>query len=260
MHSRVWSAPTNSAIVITFDENGKAERNAGPQGCCGYDPKSAANFGGGRIPTIVITNHGVRGVTDATPYNHYSLLRTTETAFGIEEHLRHAANTAAGRRRYGSAFRGEPRSAGASIMRSWPTRPYKPVRIQIIPMVDVMMFLLVFFVLISIHVLPALGLKVALPHSSVAAKLDEVRRVTRHLDGGRRHLSGRQSDDRRGFAGSIAQLQRPIESCGHHRRRRTQPAAAPGGCPRRVAKKRHRGNVHHDQGEVTDCVGHLPKA
>jgi arylsulfatase A-like enzyme len=96
MHSRVWGAPTNSAIVITFDENGKAERNAGAQGCCGYDPKSAANFGGGRIPTIVITNHGVRGVTDATPYNHYSLLRTTETAFGIEEHLRNAANTAAG--------------------------------------------------------------------------------------------------------------------------------------------------------------------
>ncbi|HEX4153737.1 MAG TPA: biopolymer transporter ExbD [Steroidobacteraceae bacterium] len=64
-------------------------------------------------------------------------------------------------------------------MRSWPTRPYKPVaRIQIIPMVDVMMFLLVFFVLISIHVLPALGLKVALPHSSAAAKLDEPRRVT----------------------------------------------------------------------------------
>jgi biopolymer transport protein ExbD len=71
-------------------------------------------------------------------------------------------------------------------MRSWPTRPYKPVRIQIIPMVDVMMFLLVFFVLISIHVLPALGLKVALPHSSVAANLDEVRRVTLTLtaDGG----------------------------------------------------------------------------
>ena len=45
-------------------------------------------------------------------------------------------------------------------------------------MIDVMMFLLVFFVLISIHVLPALGLKVALPHSSAAAKIDEPRRVT----------------------------------------------------------------------------------
>ena len=96
MHSRVWSAPTNTAIVITFDENGKAERGGGPQGCCGYDSKSAANFGGGRIPTIVITNHGVGGVTDATPYNHYSLLRTTEMAFGIDEHLRNAGNTAAG--------------------------------------------------------------------------------------------------------------------------------------------------------------------
>ena len=96
MHSRLWNLPANSAIVITFDENGKAERNTGAQGCCGYDPKSPANFGGGRIPTIVITNHGVRGVIDPTPYNHYSLLRTTETAFGIEEHLRNAANTAAG--------------------------------------------------------------------------------------------------------------------------------------------------------------------
>jgi biopolymer transport protein ExbD len=52
------------------------------------------------------------------------------------------------------------------------------VRIQVIPMIDVMMFLLVFFVLISIHVLPALGLRVVLPHSSSASKLEEPRRVT----------------------------------------------------------------------------------
>jgi biopolymer transport protein ExbD len=63
-------------------------------------------------------------------------------------------------------------------MRTWPSRPYKPVRIEVIPMIDVMMFLLVFFVLISIHVLPALGLKVALPQSSAASHLDEPRRVT----------------------------------------------------------------------------------
>src|ERR1700723_914160 len=90
MHSRIWSLPANSAIVITVDENGKAERSTGAQGCCGHDPGSAANFGGGRIPTIVITNHGPRKVVDATPYNHYSLLRTTEAAFGISEYLRHA--------------------------------------------------------------------------------------------------------------------------------------------------------------------------
>jgi biopolymer transport protein ExbD len=71
-------------------------------------------------------------------------------------------------------------------MRTWPSRPYKPVRIEVIPMIDVMMFLLVFFVLISIHVLPALGLKVALPQSSAASRLDEPRRVTVTLtkDGG----------------------------------------------------------------------------
>jgi biopolymer transport protein ExbD len=63
-------------------------------------------------------------------------------------------------------------------MRNWPSRPYKPVRIEVIPMIDVMMFLLVFFVLISIHVLPSLGLKVALPQSSAASRLDEPRRVT----------------------------------------------------------------------------------
>jgi hypothetical protein len=80
------------AIVITFDENDKDERHSAHQGCCGHDPQSKANFGGGRIPTIVIANHGVRGLVDPTPYNHYSLLRTTEAAFGINEYLGHAAD------------------------------------------------------------------------------------------------------------------------------------------------------------------------
>lgn len=93
MHSPVWSTPGNSAIVITFDENDGAERHSGVQGCCGYDPNSLANFGGGHIVTVVITNHGPRHAKDATPYNHYSLLRTTEDAFGISEHLAHAADT-----------------------------------------------------------------------------------------------------------------------------------------------------------------------
>jgi hypothetical protein len=91
--SKIWSAPGNSAIVVTFDENDGSERHSGLQGCCGYDPASAANFGGGRIVTIVITNHGPRHLTDPTPYNHYSLLRTVEDAFGIAEHLGHAADT-----------------------------------------------------------------------------------------------------------------------------------------------------------------------
>lgn len=88
MTSPFWVSKHNNAIVITFDEDDYF--STGIQGCCGYDPQSAANFGGGKIATIVITNHGPRGFIDATPYNHYSLLRTIEDAFGIHEYLNHA--------------------------------------------------------------------------------------------------------------------------------------------------------------------------
>ena len=84
-----WKSQSNVAIVVTFDE-GAGDKN---QGCCGWEPGSAANFGGGHIPTIVITNHGPRALTDPTPYNHYSLLRTIEDAFGIHTYLGHAAQS-----------------------------------------------------------------------------------------------------------------------------------------------------------------------
>jgi biopolymer transport protein ExbD len=77
-------------------------------------------------------------------------------------------------------------------MRQWPTRSSKRVRLEVIPMIDVMMFLLVFFVLISINVLPALGLKVALPRSATPARLEETRRVTLTLSAdGSLFLEGR---------------------------------------------------------------------
>jgi biopolymer transport protein ExbD len=63
-------------------------------------------------------------------------------------------------------------------MRSWPTRARKSARIEIIPMIDVMMFLLVFFVLISLNALPALGLRVALPTAANPTQLEIIRRVT----------------------------------------------------------------------------------
>ena len=53
-------------------------------------------------------------------------------------------------------------------MRNWNDKPLRRSRIEIIPMIDVMMFLLVFFVLISLNVTPARGLKTALPTSSQA--------------------------------------------------------------------------------------------
>ena len=92
-HSKLWSSRGNNAIVVTWDEDNNPLAKTGTQGCCDYDPNSPANFGGGHIPTIVITNHGPRGVVDSTPYNHNSLLRTTEDAFGIHEYLGEAGNT-----------------------------------------------------------------------------------------------------------------------------------------------------------------------
>jgi len=68
-------------------------------------------------------------------------------------------------------------------MRSFPQRKQRQARIEIIPMIDVMMFLLVFFVLISTNVLPALGLNVALPGSAKPDPIkDEPLRITLTVD------------------------------------------------------------------------------
>ncbi|MEO6921886.1 MAG: biopolymer transporter ExbD [Collimonas sp.] len=56
-------------------------------------------------------------------------------------------------------------------MRKWEEPENRKARIEIIPMIDVMMFLLVFFVLLSLNVIPALGVKTALPSSSTAKGL-----------------------------------------------------------------------------------------
>jgi hypothetical protein len=87
--TRAWRGSGNMAIILTFDEGAGGERS----GCCAVTPDAPSNFGGGHIPTVVITNHGPHGLADDTPYNHYSLLRTIEDAFGIKAHLRHAADT-----------------------------------------------------------------------------------------------------------------------------------------------------------------------
>ncbi len=74
MRSLAWSQG-NNAIAIVWDENDGS--SSGATGCC------AANPGGGHVAAIVITNHGPRGIRDGTPYNHYSLLRTVQGAFGL---------------------------------------------------------------------------------------------------------------------------------------------------------------------------------
>ena len=74
MAAPVWQQG-NNAIVVTWDENDFS--TTGVTGCCNANP------GGGHIATIVITNHGPRGLRDATPYNHYSLLQTIQDAFRL---------------------------------------------------------------------------------------------------------------------------------------------------------------------------------
>ncbi len=77
-------------------------------------------------------------------------------------------------------------------MRTWPTRRERRARIEIIPMIDVMMFLLVFFVLISINVLPALGLKINPPSSARTEHVVERSKVMISIDhDGNTFLEGR---------------------------------------------------------------------
>ncbi len=59
--SPVWQSG-NNAIVLTSDE--------------GNNPSQT-------VATVVITNHGPRGVKDSTGYDHYSLLASLEGAFGL---------------------------------------------------------------------------------------------------------------------------------------------------------------------------------
>lgn len=63
-------------------------------------------------------------------------------------------------------------------MRRWHQTNKRTSRVEIIPMIDVMMFLLVFFVLISVNVLPASGISLVLPASDSAADLERRRVLT----------------------------------------------------------------------------------
>jgi len=61
--SEAWEQG-NNAIVVMWDEN---------------DFSNSPNL----VGMIVDTNYGAHGVKSAKPYNHHSLLKTLETAFGL---------------------------------------------------------------------------------------------------------------------------------------------------------------------------------
>ena len=80
-------------------------------------------------------------------------------------------------------------------MRQWSTRQRTRARIEIIPMIDVMMFLLVFFVLISINVIPALGVRTTLPQSGNPDQIHQKHQVViTLLKGGEVQLDGASVD------------------------------------------------------------------
>ncbi|MEH2919579.1 ExbD/TolR family protein [Samsonia erythrinae] len=68
-------------------------------------------------------------------------------------------------------------------MRNWNEPKKQKAHIDLVPMIDVMMFLLVFFVLISMNVIPALGLKTQLPAAGSVQQLKPQKKAIITLSG-----------------------------------------------------------------------------
>lgn len=93
---RLLAAPAYAAdglVVVTFAEARASGRLADSSSCCSdrrpvnepapVDPQAPAT-GGGRVGALVLSPHAKPGAASAVPYNHLSLLRTVEDAFGLE--------------------------------------------------------------------------------------------------------------------------------------------------------------------------------
>ena len=99
MSSKAWTR--NSAIFIVSDEGDYSGNsvNGGwdsPAGCCDSpilpagDPDINAAwpgglYGGALVPAVVVDPSGPQHYTNDTAFNHYSLLRTIEDAWGLPE-------------------------------------------------------------------------------------------------------------------------------------------------------------------------------
>lgn len=84
----------NGLLVVTFDEADSGDARA----CCGESSSPNAPSpgltgpGGGRVGAVLVSPFITAGTRNATPYNHYSLLRSVEDLFGLG-HLGYAATT-----------------------------------------------------------------------------------------------------------------------------------------------------------------------
>jgi phosphatidylinositol-3-phosphatase len=86
----------DGVLVITFDESDAAGAE-GSSACCGEKPLPGARYrpgisgpGGGRVGAVALSRFVKPGTVSDVPYNHYALLRTVETIFGLP-HLGYAA-------------------------------------------------------------------------------------------------------------------------------------------------------------------------
>jgi hypothetical protein len=83
--SPAWA--DGSLLVITFDEADTSDASS----CCGEQPGpnspnpggTTQGNGGGRIGAVLLSQFVQPGSTNATPYNHYSLLASIEDIFGL---------------------------------------------------------------------------------------------------------------------------------------------------------------------------------
>jgi phosphatidylinositol-3-phosphatase len=85
-------------ILVTFDEAEATGSGADSAACC--NQPSGPNTpspggpnpgpGGGRIGALALSRYITPGTTSTVPYNHYSLLRSLEETYGIDEHLGYA--------------------------------------------------------------------------------------------------------------------------------------------------------------------------
>ena len=73
--------------MITFDEAEVSDT----RGCCGSGSGGSKGFGG-RIGLLAISPHVPKGAENSTAFDHDSLLRTVEDAFGISKHLNNAGS------------------------------------------------------------------------------------------------------------------------------------------------------------------------
>jgi len=60
----------------------------------------------------------------------------------------------------------------------------RKARIEIIPMIDIMFFLLVFFVMVTLKMIPATGIGAQLPHASTAAPIPHPKMLLTILNDG----------------------------------------------------------------------------